>query len=223
MTTVVVADDQDLVRDGIKAVLDAEPDLQVVGEAADGAEAVRVVAATEPDLVLIDIRMPVLDGIEATRRILAAADAPYVMVLTTFDLDEYVLAALEAGASGYLLKDAPRERIIDAVRQILHGEASLAPSVTSRLIDHFLHSQPVARGDARIDLLTSRETDVLVLIASGSTNAEIARSLFIGESTVKSYVANIFGKLGARDRVQATVMAYDSGLVGPHNNRVGRG
>src|SRR3954468_10878340 len=157
-TAIVIADDQDLVRDGIRAVLDAEPDLDVVGEAADGAEAVRVVATTKPDLVLIDIRMPVLDGIEATRRILAAPDAPYVMVLTTFDLDEYVIAALGAGASDYLLKDAPRQRIIEAVRQVLNGEAFLAPSVTSRLIEHFLGSQPPPEGTHKVDLLTNRET-----------------------------------------------------------------
>jgi DNA-binding NarL/FixJ family response regulator len=167
--------------------------------------------------------MPNLNGLEATRQILGSSDdPPRVIVLTTFDLDEYVLAALEAGASGYLLKDAPRERIIEAVRQVLDGEAFLAPSVTSRLIEHFLHGQPATRADGRIHLLTSRETDVLVLIASGSTNAEIARSLFIGESTVKSYVANIFGKLGARDRVQATIIAYDSGLVGRNKHGVRR-
>ncbi len=220
--TIVVADDQDLVRDGMKAVLDAEPDLEVVGEAADGAEAVRVVAGTKPDLALLDIRMPVLDGIEATRRILAAADPPYVMVLTTFDLDEYVIAALEAGASGFLLKDAPRVRIVEAVHQVLQGEAFLAPSVTSRLIEHFVQSQPPASKDGRIDLLTSREADVLLLIARGLTNAEIAQSLFIGESTVKSYVANIFSKLGARDRVNATIIAYDGGLVGRNTDRVRR-
>ena len=214
-TRVVIADDQDLVRDGLKAVLETDPHLQVVGEASNGLEAVRTVARTSPDVALIDVRMPILDGIEATRRILAEPQAPRVLILTTFDLDEYVLAALQAGASGFLLKDAPRAGILQAVHRIAAGEFILAPEVTRRLIEHFVRTQPATGRDDRIDLLTDRETSVLTLLARGLTNAEIARSLFIGETTVKSYVANIFRKLGARDRVQATIVAVNSGLVTP--------
>jgi DNA-binding NarL/FixJ family response regulator len=214
-TRVVIADDQDLVRDGLKAVLETDPDLKVVGEATDGVEAVRVVAATSPDVALIDVRMPILDGIEATRRILAERESPRVLILTTFDLDEYVLAALQAGASGFLLKDAPRAGILEAVHRIAAGEFMLAPPVTRRLIEHYVRTHPATGRDDRIDLLTDRETSVLTLLARGLTNSEIAQTLFIGESTVKSYVANIFSKLGARDRVQATIVAFNSGLVSP--------
>jgi DNA-binding NarL/FixJ family response regulator len=216
-TRVVIADDQDLVRDGLKAVLETDPRLKVVGEASDGAETVRVVARTSPDVALIDIRMPILDGIEATRRILTQREPPRVLILTTFDLDEYVLAALQVGASGFLLKDAPRDSILEAVHKIAAGDFVLARPVTRRLIEHYVRTQPATVRDDRIDLLTDRETSVLTLLARGLTNAEIAQALFIGESTVKSYVANIFSKLGARDRVQATIMAFNSGLVSPPN------
>jgi DNA-binding NarL/FixJ family response regulator len=209
---VVLADDQALVRAGFHLILSAEPDLEVVGEAGDGLEAVGLAVALQPDLVLMDIRMPELDGIEATRRLAAEAPATKVLMLTTFDLDEYVVDAFRAGASGFLLKTAPRDQLVAAVRTVHAGEALLAPASTRRLIEQF--TQPV-RESPVLASLTARERDVLSLLARGLTNAEIAAELVVEPSTVKSHVASLLSKLGVRDRVQAVVFAYESGLVRP--------
>jgi DNA-binding NarL/FixJ family response regulator len=210
---VVLVDDQPLVRVGLRMILDTEPDLDVVGEAADGAAAVAVCAAALPDVVLMDIRMPGTDGIEATRRVTAVEDPPRVLVLTTFDLDEVVYDALRAGASGFLLKDAPEERLTTAIRVVADGGSLFAPSVTRRLIEEFANRRttPVLP----LSGLTERETEVLRLVARGLANAEIAATLFITENTVKTHVARLLTKLGVRDRVQAVVVAYESGLVRP--------
>jgi DNA-binding NarL/FixJ family response regulator len=212
-TRVVLADDQPLVRAGLRMILDTEADLEVVGEAANGAEVVERCADTRPDVVLMDVRMPVMDGIEATRRVTAAADPPRVLVLTTFDLDEIVYDALRAGASGFLLKDAPEDRLTAAIRVVSDGGSLFAPSVTRRLIQEFAQrrrspAEPV-RG------LTERETEVLRLVAAGLSNTEIAQRLYITENTVKTHVARLLTKLGLRDRVQAVVLAYESGMVRP--------
>jgi DNA-binding NarL/FixJ family response regulator len=215
---VVVVDDQAMVREGFSALLDAQPDLTVVGSAADGLEAVRVVARSAPDVVLMDVRMPHLDGIEATRRIMAAPGDrhPKVLILTTFDLDDYVFEALRAGASGFLLKDARSADLVDAVQVVAAGEGLLAPSVTRRLIEEFARRPAVgARPGPAVNALTPRETEVLVLIAAGLSNAEIAAALVLGEQTVKTHVGRILNKLGLRDRAQAVVLAYESGLVRP--------
>lgn len=215
---VLVVDDQAMVRAGFAALLDAQPDLQVVGQAADGAEAVRVAEATAPDVVLMDVRMPVLDGIEATRAILAAggAHAPRVVMLTTFDVDDHVLDALRAGASGFLLKDALPEDLVEAVRVVARGDALLAPSVTRRLIERFA-ARPAGGSalGAAIDPLTERERQVLHEVARGRSNREIAAALVIAEQTVKTHVSRVLTKLGLRDRAQAVVVAYESGLVVP--------
>ncbi|TMQ90252.1 response regulator transcription factor [Actinomadura soli] len=221
---VVVADDQEVVRAGFGALLGTQPDLAVVGTAADGAAAVRACAEHRPDVVLMDVRMPVMDGIEATRRIAAGPDAPRILMLTTFDLDEHVYDALVAGASGFLLKDVTAERLFDAVRVVAAGEALLAPAVTRRLIGEFARLRPrppsrPAGGPDGLDALTPRETDVLRLVAEGLANAEIAARLVVGEETVKTHVSRILRKLGLRDRVQAVVAAYESGLVRPRSGR----
>jgi len=212
---VVVADDQELVRTGFRMILDSEPDIDVVGEAANGLEAVSMVADSQPDVVLMDIRMPELDGIEATRRITASA-APLltrVLILTTFDLDEYVFDALRAGASGFLVKDTPPPQLTAAVRMIASGDALLGPTITRRLIEEFI-SAPLSPAPAPgVDELTGRELEVFRLVAKGMSNAEIAAHLVIGETTVKTHVARLLMKLGLRDRVQAVVLAYESGLV----------
>lgn len=213
---VVVADDQEVVRAGFAALLETQPDLTVVGIAADGEEAVRACAEHRPDVVLMDVRMPTMDGIEATRRIAAADGGPRVLVLTTFDLDEYVYDALGAGASGFLLKDAPAETLFEAVRVVAAGEALLAPAITRKLIGEFARLRP--RLAPRPDLLrelTPRETEVLRQVAEGLSNAEIAERLVVAEETVKSHVSRILTKLGLRDRTQAVVAAYESGLVAP--------
>jgi DNA-binding NarL/FixJ family response regulator len=210
--TVVLADDQALVRAGFQLILSAEPGIEVVGEAGDGLEAVSVAIELAPDLVLMDIRMPELDGIEATRRLLAQSPATRVLMLTTFDLDEYVVDAFRAGASGFLLKTAPRDQLVAAVRTVSAGEALLAPASTRRLIEQF--ARPV-KESPRLESLTGRERDVLVLLARGLSNPEIAAELVVEPSTVKSHVASLLGKLGVRDRVQAVVFAYESGLVRP--------
>ena len=216
---VLVVDDQALVRAGLGVILGAQPDIEVVGEAAAGFEAVEAAGRLRPDVVLMDIRMPRLDGLEATRRILEAdAEAgPRVMILTTFDPDEHVFAALRAGASGFLLKDAPREQLVQAVRTVAAGEALLAPSVTRRLIEEFsrrpVRSEPSAAG--ALSSLTAREREVLDAMARGLSNAEMAAALFVGEATVKSHVAHVLMKLGLRDRVQAVIFAYESGVVTP--------
>jgi DNA-binding NarL/FixJ family response regulator len=216
----VIADDQQLVRTGFRLILDAEPDLQVVAEAGDGLEAIDVVRREEPDVVLMDIRMPELDGIEATRRILDGGAASKVLMLTTFDLNEYVYEALRAGASGFLLKDTPAEQLAEGVRVIARGDALLAPSVTRRLLDEFARPAEVEAAaplapPPGMDELTARELEVFRLLARGRSNAEIAAELIVSETTVKTHVARVLMKLGVRDRVQAVVLAYESGVVGP--------
>ncbi len=218
MIKVLLVDDQALVRAGFRMILEAEEDLQVVGEATDGYGAIDSAKRLDPDVVLMDIRMPGLDGIEATRRIVdATADDPVrVLMLTTFDLDEYVYEALRAGASGFLLKDVPAEQLVEGIRVVAAGEALLAPSVTRRLIHEFARAAPSAQERPKaLEELTPREEEVLKLIARGMSNAEIAESLVLGETTVKTHVARVLMKLGVRDRVQAVVLAYESGLVQP--------
>jgi DNA-binding NarL/FixJ family response regulator len=210
---IVVADDHEVVRGGFAAMLGTQPDFTVVGTAADGAEAVRVCAAEHPDVVVMDVRMPVMDGIEATR-LLTKTDRPRVLILTTFDLDEYVFDALRAGASGFLLKDVTAERLFDAVRVVAAGEALLAPTVTTRLIGEFTRLKPRSAVPS-LGALTPRETEVLTLIAQGLSNTEIAARLVVTEETVKTHVSRVLGKLGLRDRTQAVVVAYESGLVVP--------
>jgi DNA-binding NarL/FixJ family response regulator len=214
---VLVVDDQELVRSGFCVILDAADGITVVGEAANGEAAVSQVAAHEPDVVLLDIRMPGMDGLEATRLITGGpAAAPKVVMLTTFDLDEYVYEALRAGASGFLLKDSPRHDLIAAVRAAAAGDALLAPSVTRRLIEAFARRPPeTAPAPSRLASLTARERDVLLMLARGRSNAEIAAGLFVSEATVKTHVGNLLAKLGLRDRVQAVIVAYETGLVVP--------
>ena len=215
MIRVVVADDQALVRTGFRVILDAEPDLEVVGEAADGRETVEIVQARRPDVVLMDIRMPNLDGIEATGLLTALPHPPRVLMLTTFDLDEYVYEALRAGASGFLLKDAGAEELLHAVRVIAAGEALLSPSITRRLIADYARRPPPSERPAALADLTPRELEVLRLLARGLSNGEIARELVVGEATTKTHVARIFQKLDLHDRAQAVVLAYETGLVTP--------
>ncbi|HWD04570.1 MAG TPA: response regulator transcription factor [Amycolatopsis sp.] len=215
MIRVVVVDDQELMRVGFRMVLGAQPDLDVVGEAGDGAQAVRLADELRPDVVLMDVRMPVLDGVEATKQIVAAGTAR-VLVMTTFDLDEYVYSALQGGASGFLLKDTPPDHLVSALRSVASGDAVVSPSVTRRLLDRFVGSggSPV-RDAGELDVLTDREREVLVLIAKGLSNLEIAETLFLSEATVKTHVGRILAKLGLRDRVQAVVLAYETGLARP--------
>ena len=210
---VAVADDQELVRAGLCGILQAAPDLTVVGEAATGDQAIALVQAEKPDVVLMDIRMPDLDGIEATRRITATEDTK-VLILTTFDLDEYVYSALRGGASGFLLKDTPPRQLIEAVRTVSHGDALLAPAITRRLIAQFTARPPVAR-PAQLDALTGREYEVLTLVADGLTNDEIARHLYISPGTAKTHVRHLLTKLDARDRVQLAIIAHRTGLTAP--------
>jgi DNA-binding NarL/FixJ family response regulator len=209
---VLVVDDQDLVRVGFRLILEAEPDITVVAEASDGEQAVRAAAEFTPDVVLMDIRMPILDGIAATARIVAATTAR-VLVLTTFDVDEYVYRALRAGASGFLLKDAQRAELVAAVRVVAAGEALLAPTVTRRLINDLVRRPGPSPSDPRLSTLTARELEILRLVARGLSNGELAAALFLSEHTVKTHVRNIFTKLDLRDRVQAVILAYDTGLV----------
>ncbi|HZP49881.1 response regulator transcription factor [Actinocrinis sp.] len=225
---VVVADDHQVVRSGYAALLDTQSDFTVVGTASDGAEAVRICRESHPDVVLMDVRMPEMDGIEATRRLLGddrrddatGGALPRVLVLTTFDLDEYVYDALRAGASGFLLKDVTAERLFDAVRVVASGQALLAPSVTRRLISEFAQLRPKqdAASKTALSALTPRETQVLRLVAEGLSNPEIAARLVVTEETVKTHVSRVLGKLGLRDRTQAVVAAYESGLVVPGDN-----
>jgi DNA-binding NarL/FixJ family response regulator len=212
---IVVADDHEVVRAGYAGLLATQADFTVVGTARDGAEAVRVCREQAPDVVLMDVRMPVMDGIQATARLHGGPDAPRVLVLTTFDLDEHVYDALTAGASGFLLKDVTAERLFDAVRVVAAGEALLAPGITRRLIAEFARLRPKAPARATLDVLTPRETDVLRLLAEGLSNPELAARLHLGEQTVKTHVSRILSKLGLRDRTQAVVMAYETGLVIP--------
>ena len=214
MIRVLLVDDPSLVRAGFRMILKAEPGIEVVGEASDGAEAVAQARELAPDVVLMDIRMPVVDGIEATRQVVVDASSPRVLVLTTFDLDEYVYGALRAGASGFLLKDAPEERLLTAIQVVAEGGSLFAPSVTRRLIDEFSRRAPTAP-PAALSELTARELEVLRLLAQGLSNAEIASRLVVSEHTVKTHVAHILQKLDLRDRTQAVVVAYESGLVRP--------
>jgi len=214
-TRVLVADDQALVRAGFRMIIDAQEDMCVVAEANDGREAVELSRRTNPEIVLMDIRMPDVDGIEATRQLTASSHPPRVIILTTYDLDEYVFDALAAGASGFLLKDVPPEDLVKAIRVTGAGDALLAPSITRRLIEEFSRQRPVAPGTDRLAALTGREVDVLRLMARGMSNAEIAGRLFLGESTVKTHVGHILDKLGLRDRVQAVILAYEAGLIRP--------
>ena len=215
MISVVLADDQELVRSGFRLMLDLAEGIEVVGEASDGREAVRVASELRPDVVLMDVRMPLLDGIEATLRLRRSGVPSRVLVLTTFDLDEYVYAALQAGASGFLLKDVPREQLVTAVRTVARGESMLAPAITQRLIEKFVARAPGPRVGPSVEELSVRELEVLRLLARGLSNAEIAAELVLGEATVKTHVARILRKLDLRDRVQAVVYAYESGLVEP--------
>ena len=210
----VVVDHQDLVRAGLAHILDGEPDLEVVAQAGDGMAALGEVRRTSPDVVLMDIRMPVLDGISATRRLLADHPQVRVVILTTFDLDEYVYEALRAGATGFVLKDSPAEEIVRAVRVAAGGEALIAPAITRRLIAEFASRRP-AVDRARLEPLTEREREVLVAMAKGLNNDEVARALFISEGTVRTHVNHLLAKLQVRDRVQAVVLAYETGLVQP--------
>ena len=212
MIRVLLADDQALVRGGFRLILEAEPDIEVAGEAADGDQAVAAALETRPDVVLMDIRMPVLDGIEATRRLTPRLGATRVVMLTTFDLDDYVVDAFRAGASGFLLKTAPPPQLVAAIRTVHAGDGLLAPASTRRLIEQA--ARPIVPAPA-LDTLTAREYDVLRLLARGLTNAEIATELVVEPSTVKSHVASVLAKLGLRDRVQAVVFAYESGLIRP--------
>jgi DNA-binding NarL/FixJ family response regulator len=212
---IVLVDDQELVRTGFRMVLDAQPDMTVVGEAADGLEAVRFARCHVADVMVMDARMPRMDGVAATRQIRQAGDRPRVLMLTTFDLDEYAFAALKAGASGFLLKDVPTEELLFAIRAVHSGDAVVAPSTTRRLIDRFAPMLPA--GDVadipELAELTEREREVLILVAQGLSNGELARRLFVSEATVKTHVGRILAKLGLRDRVQAVVYAYEKGLV----------
>lgn len=214
---VLLADDQPLLRTGFRMVLGAEPDLDIVGEAGDGAEAVELARRLLPDVVLMDIRMPRMDGVAATRAIVAARLPVRVLILTTFDLDEYVVGALRAGASGFLSKDVPAEDLVAAIRTVAAGEAVVAPRILRRLLDRFASAlpDPTAEPAKRLDVLTEREREVLLQVARGLSNAEIARALSVSETTVKTHVGHVLTKLGLRDRVQAVVLAYETGLVRP--------
>jgi RNA polymerase sigma factor (sigma-70 family) len=216
---VAIADDQEMVRDGFTMILAAQDDIEVVGVAADGAQAIALARDTSPDVVLMDVRMPGMDGLEATRRLLRGSTgetAPRVLILTTFDLDEYIYEALKAGASGFLLKDAPRAQLLAGVRTVAAGDSLLAPSITRRLIEEFVRTrarEPVL--PTAFARLSEREREVFRLVARGLSNAEVGQELFVSEATVKTHVAHVLQKLGLRDRVQAVVLAYESGLVAP--------
>ncbi|MFF6949493.1 response regulator [Streptomyces iakyrus] len=220
MTTVLIADDQPLQRFGSRMLLESQDDMTVVGEAANGSEAVRLAAELHPDVVLMDIRMPGLDGIEATRRITAAGDRTRILIVTTFDLDEYAYAGLRAGASGFLVKDAQPEELLAGIRAVATGDAVVAPSLTRRLLDAYVHHLPTApssealpQEDPRLASLTDREREILTVIGKGWTNTEIATRLHLAESTVKTHVGRILAKTGSRDRIQAVILAYDTKLV----------
>ncbi len=212
---VLIVDDQALVRAGFRMILEAEPDLVVVGEASDGDDALRQIEDRHPDVVLMDVRMPGMDGIEATRRVTAREhqESPKIIMLTTFDMDEYVYDALHAGASGFLLKDVPPEQLVDGIHVVMAGEALLSPVITRRMLEVFLHRARPARAPAALSTLTPREGEILMMLARGLSNAEIAARLVVAETTVKTHVARVLMKLGLRDRVQAVIFAYESGVV----------
>jgi DNA-binding NarL/FixJ family response regulator len=213
---VLIADDQALVRGGFKMILEAQKDIEVIGEAEDGKQAVRLAQELQPDVVLMDIRMPEMDGLEATRRVVTGEQAPRVLVLTTFDMNEYVYDAMKSGASGFLLKDVRPEQLADAVRTVAGGESLLAPAITKRLIEEFVRRPPPGqKAPAELAELTERELEVLRLIARGLSNGEIAKELYLSEATVKTHVTRILMKLDLRDRVQVVVLAYESGLIQP--------
>jgi len=215
-TRVLIADDQALVRAGFRKLLESSPDVEVVGEAADGREAVDQARRLLPTVVLMDIRMPRLDGIEATRRLTSGGDAARVLILTTFGLDDYVYDALRAGASGFMLKDAPPEELLAAIEVVARGDALIAPAVTRSVIEEFVRRSPAPSPPAPVlDELTAREREVLALLARGLSNAEIAERLVVSDGTVKTHVAHVFSKLGLRDRVQAVILAYESGVITP--------
>lgn len=222
MTRVLIADDQALVRGGLRKIVESETDLDVVGEAADGSEAVDAAERLRPDLVLMDIRMPVLDGLEATRRITARANAPRILVLTTFGLDEYVYEALRAGASGFMLKDSPPEELVAGIRVVAGGDALLTPAVTRSVVEEFVRRSPVEpKRNEAVEQLTQREREVFDLLARGLSNPEICERLVVSEATTKTHVARILQKLGLRDRVQAVIYAYESGIVAPGTTNSG--
>jgi DNA-binding NarL/FixJ family response regulator len=217
---VLLADDQELMRMGFRMVMDTQPDLTIVGEVSNGCEAVEAVRALEPDVVLMDVRMPEMDGVQATRLIVESGCTSRIVILTTFDLDEYVYAALRAGASGFLLKDAPPGDLLSAIRAVASGDAVVAPSVTRRLLANYAHRLPAPDADDRVEderleLLTNREREVLLLLARSLSNGEIAEQLVLSEATVKTHVGRILAKLGLRDRVQVVVFAYETGLIAP--------
>ncbi|MDX6331790.1 MAG: hypothetical protein QOI83_4173 [Streptomycetaceae bacterium] len=222
MTTVLIVDDQPLQRLGFRMLLESSPDTEVLGEAAQGGEAVRKAAELRPDVILMDVRMPGMDGIEATRRIIASGGRSRILILTTFDLDEYAHAALRAGASGFLLKDARPEELLAGIHAVAGGDAVIAPALTRRLLDAYARhlpqepSGPKAADDPRVRSLTEREHEILVAIGQGWTNPEIAERLFLSESTVKTHVGRVLAKVGARDRIQAVILAYDLGLARPN-------
>ena len=213
---VLLCDDQALVRSGFRLILESREDLEVVGEAQDGREAIELARRVDPDVILMDIRMPNVDGVEATRRLVAGGSRARIVILTTFDLDEYVFESLRAGASGFLLKDVQPTQLVDAIRVVAAGEALLAPSVTRRLLERFAHTLPgEEKPPLELASLTERELEVLKLLAGGLSNAELAERLFLSETTVKSHISSVLRKLGLRDRVQAVVLAYEAGLVRP--------
>ena len=217
MIRILVVDDQMLIRSGFRMILEVEEDFEVVGEAGDGIEAIKEAAETNPDVILMDIRMPNMDGVEATKQLVAKSDAK-VLILTTFDLDEYVFAAVRAGASGFLLKDAPPDDLVEAVRVVARGDALIEPRMTKRLLKEFAKRAPAQSATpASLSELTSREREVLVCVGKGMTNSEIATTLVISETTVKTHITHILTKLHLRDRVQAVVLAYESGLIAPRS------
>jgi DNA-binding NarL/FixJ family response regulator len=223
--TVLIADDQPLQRFGFRMLLESNPDTEVIGEATNGAEAVRRTTELRPDVVLMDVRMPGMDGIEATRRIVAASGRSRILMLTTFDLDEYAHAALRAGASGFLLKDAHPEELLAGIRAVAEGDAVIAPALTRRLLDAYAHHLPNRppghdpHDDPRLRTLTEREREILLAIGQGQTNAEIAEHLVLSESTIKTHVGRVLAKIGARDRIQAVILAYDLGLTRPNGTQ----
>jgi DNA-binding NarL/FixJ family response regulator len=215
MIRVLLADDQALVRGGFRMIIDDQPDMEVVAEAPDGAHAVDLAARTQPHVVLMDIRMPTMDGIEATRRLTRRGPSPRVIILTTFDLDEYVYDALAAGASGFLLKDLPPAELPSAIRAVAGGDALLAPTVTRRLIEEFVHHRPPDTALERLQTLSDRELEVLRLVAQGNSNSEIAATMFLGESTIKTHIGHLLAKLELRDRVQLAIYAYEAQVIRP--------